>query len=117
MIAHFALLLLFQLVGEVARNLAGLPLPGPVIGMALFVLAMVALPRLAEAVRGTVQGFLAHLSLLFVPAGVGVVGHLDALGSDGLGILAAVIGSTVAAIAVGALVFAMLVRSAEGEDA
>lgn len=45
------------------------------------------------------------LSLLFVPAGVGVVGHLDKFGSDGAALGVAIIGSTVVAITVGVLTF------------
>jgi putative effector of murein hydrolase LrgA (UPF0299 family) len=45
------------------------------------------------------------LSLLFVPAGVGITGHLDRLGSDGFVILIALSISTAISIAVAALVF------------
>lgn len=111
MILHLTVLLLFQLAGEVLSRALSLPLPGPVLGMALLFAALAALPRLAEAVAPTARALLAHLSLLFVPAGVGVVGHLDRLGSEGAAILAALILSTVLAIAAGALVFAATARA------
>lgn len=105
MIIHLATLLAFQLLGEVTSRGLDLPLPGPVIGMALLFLTCLMWPRLAHAIAPTTTALLAHLSLLFVPAGVGVVGHLDKFGSDGVALGVAIIGSTVVAIAVGALTF------------
>lgn len=108
MIVHLATLLGFQLLGEVTSRSLGLPLPGPVIGMAaLFVICLI-WPKLAQTIAPTTTAMLAHLSLLFVPAGVGVVGHLDRLGSNGPALGVAIIGSTVIAIAAGALTFAGL---------
>lgn len=57
------------------------------------------------------NGLLANLSLLFVPAGVGVIGHLDELAANGLPLALALVGSTVLAIAVGALVFRAVARA------
>ena len=110
MILHLTVLLTFQLAGEFLTRAGGLTLPGPVLGMALLLGAFVASPRLAQAVRPTAQGLLSYLSLLFVPAGVGIVGHIGRLGSDIPAILAAIVISTGLAIAVGALVFAGLAR-------
>lgn len=110
MIHALAVLLGFQLAGEAAARALGLGVPGPVLGMAGLLAALVLLPRLAAAVRPVATVLLAHLSLLFVPAGVGVIGHLDRLSADGLGLIVALVLSTVAAIAVGALVFAWVAR-------
>lgn len=100
MITHLTLLLVFQLVGEGLARALHLPLPGPVIGMALLFAALCALPRLA-AIAPTAQVLLANLSLLFVPAGVGVVGHLATFGSEGPALAAAILGSTLLAILAG----------------
>lgn len=105
MIIHLATLLAFQLLGEITSRGLGLPLPGPVIGMTLLFLTCLIWPRLAHAIAPTTTVLLAHLSLLFVPAGVGVVGHLDKFGSDGAALGVAIIGSTIVAITVGALTF------------
>jgi holin-like protein len=117
MILAVTVLLGFQLAGEVATRALGLTVPGPVLGMALLLIAMAALPPLAEAVRATAQGLLQHLSLLFVPAGVGLVGHLDAFGRHGVAILFAIVVSTALSITVGALVFAATARAlGHGDD-
>jgi putative effector of murein hydrolase LrgA (UPF0299 family) len=117
MIWHLTLLLGFQLVGEILRNALGLALPGPVIGMALFLVALMILPRMAKSVDPTAQGLLGHLSLMFVPAGVGVVGHIDRLGSDGAAMLAAVFISTVLAILAAVGAFLAVARLTGNEDA
>ena len=72
MIAALTILLLFQLAGEVLVQLSGLPVPGPVIGMVLLFLALALRGSVSEDLRNTSQTLLSHLSLLFVPAGVGV---------------------------------------------
>lgn len=92
-------------MGEVIARTFGLLIPGPVIGMTLFVLIMIAFPKLAESVRSTAMGLLAHLSLLFVPAGVGVVSHIQTLSNDLFAVILAIVISTIAAIVVAVYVF------------
>lgn len=114
MIHALALILTCQLAGEAAARLLVVPVPGPVLGMAGLFALMLASARVAETVRPVGEGILRHLSLLFVPAGVGVVGHLRLLGENALAIGVALVGSTVLAIAVGALVFRLVACLAEG---
>lgn len=108
MILHLTTILVFQLIGEALTRSFGLIVPGPVLGMALLLAFFIAAPRAAVAIQPTAQGLLSHLSLLFVPAGVGIVSHLDKMGSDGPAILLALAVSTALAITVGALVFSGL---------
>lgn len=115
MISALTLILGFQLAGEILSRALHLPLPGPVLGMAGLLVSLAAVPRLAVVVRPTAQGLLANLSLLFVPAGVGMVGHLDLLASKGAPLLLALVVSTVLAITVGALTFRAVARLT-GED-
>ncbi|WP_413875801.1 CidA/LrgA family protein [Albidovulum sp.] len=110
MIHALIAILLCQLAGEAGARLFSLPVPGPVIGMLLMLGLIVFAPRLAEVVRPTAEGILANLSLLFVPAGVGVVGHIATLGAQALSLLLAVVASTVLAIAAGAVTFALVAR-------
>lgn len=105
MILPITILLMCQLVGEtVARGLA-LPVPGPVLGMALLLAGCIAWPKIADIVTPAAQGILAHLSLLFVPAGVGVISHLDLLGSAGPALLLVLFASTALALITGVLTF------------
>ncbi len=110
MIYHLVVILACQLAGEVLTQSLGLIVPGPVVGMVILLGLFLVLPKAAAAIQPTALGFLSHLSLLFVPAGVGIVGHLDKLGSDGLTILLALAVSTALSIGVGALVFVGVCR-------
>ncbi len=104
------LLLLCQLAGEVIVLATGLPVPGPVVGMAVLFFGLIARGAIPADLQATAGGLLRHLSLLFVPAGVGVVLHLSLLADEWLAISAALIGSTVLTIAVTALVMVGLAR-------
>ena len=108
MILHLTTILIFQLIGETLTRSLSLIVPGPVLGMALLLVFFVAVPRAAAAIQPTAQGLLSHLSLLFVPAGVGIVSHLDRMGSNGPAIFLALFLSTALSITVGALVFSGL---------
>ncbi|MCB1508776.1 MAG: CidA/LrgA family protein [Hyphomicrobiaceae bacterium] len=110
MIASLALILTCQLVGEVLARLAGLTIPGPVIGLLIFTGLLFAIPALMERVEQVATALLAHLSLLFVPAAVGVIQHLDRLSSAFLPIIASLLVSTLATLVVSALVFRWVAR-------
>ena len=105
-------LLAFQCVGEALVRLAGVPLPGPVVGMALLASALIVRSRggapLPASLSAAADGLARHLSLLFVPAGVGVMLYVRQLAHEWLPIVAALAVSTVLAIAVAALVFERL---------
>lgn len=75
MLEGFAVLLLFQLIGELITRLSGIPVPGPVLGMALLLLAVLLLKKVPGGVRSASEGLLRYLPLLFVPAGVGLINH------------------------------------------
>jgi holin-like protein len=108
MLGAFTLLLVYQLIGELLVYLTGLPVPGPVVGMLLLFVSLVARGAAPQWLRDTCQGLLAHLSLLFVPAGVGVLLHFQRLGAEWLPIAVALVVSTVITIGVTALVMRAL---------
>ena len=97
MIASLSLILLCQLAGEVIVRGLALPMPGPVLGLLFLLLLLLARDRLQILARGPLQadgvekasrGLLANLSLLFVPAGVGVVQKLDLIAEHGFAVAA-----------------------------
>jgi putative effector of murein hydrolase LrgA (UPF0299 family) len=118
MIEAIASLLLCQLAGETLARGLSLPVPGPVIGLALLFLALQARSRfrpegkpVAELPIGIVAGFLlAHLSLLFVPAGAGIVRHAGAILQHGWGLAAALMLSTALTLVVTATVFVAVAK-------
>ena len=110
MLQTLTLILACQLAGELAVRWLGLPVPGPVIGMALLVLYLALHPASLDALRGTALELLRHLSLLFVPAGVGVMVHGARLAGEGVAIVVAIVASTVLAMAATALTVRALLR-------
>jgi holin-like protein len=97
-------LLACQAVGECIRQLSGVPLSGPLIGMVLLVCALVAKGGASEEFTRSAQSLLGYLSLFFVPPGVGVIQHLDLLRAHWAALLTAVVVSTALAMTSGALV-------------
>ncbi len=117
MLAGFTWLLVFQCIGEVLVRLAHVPIPGPVVGMVLLFVALRVRRATPEGLAGAAQGLLQHLSLLFVPAGVGVMLHASRLAQEWVAIAGALIVSTVAAIAVTALTMRWLLAATSGSAA
>jgi holin-like protein len=100
MIGGLAVLLVFQLAGELLTRLGNLPVPGPVVGMVLLVVALELGLPIRTGLRAASGGLLAHLSLLFVPAGVGIIQHLPRLSQEWPALGAALLVSTAATVAV-----------------
>jgi holin-like protein len=108
----FAILVGLQLVGEVLRQTLHLPLPGPLIGMVLLTVLLVARGSAGAAAQRAVprpllkaaNALIANMGLLFVPAGVGIIAELGVLQQEWLPILAGLLVSTVLGLAVTGLV-------------
>lgn len=117
MVTGFAILLVCQLFGEVVSRGFGLPVPGPVLGLVLLVLGLLVWGRgrddaavASSAVARVSDSLLAHLALLFVPAGVGVVEYGELLKAEALPLAAALLGSTALTLVVTVLVFVGVAR-------
>jgi len=106
-----AVLLVFQAIGETLAHALALPFPGPVIGMLLLIPAL-RVPRLCEPVKSAAEALLGHLSLLFIPVGVGVITHLDMISNYGARLLVVIVVSTWMGMAVTAVLLNILLRKA-----
>lgn len=109
------ILLAYQLVGEITSRLLQLPIPGPVIGMILLFVTLLVRGTFEKHLDTASSALLSHLSLLFVPAGVGVVTHLNLIGKQWLPITAALVFSTILTLAVTALIMLSIKRLLEGK--
>lgn len=98
MLSAISLILAFQVVGELISRLCGIPVPGPVIGMILMLFAFFFKDNLIDRIRPTAGVLLTNLSLLFVPAGVGVMRYTDRFMQEGVAIIAVLVLSTLAAM-------------------
>lgn len=112
MLEYFTLILVCQLIGEFAVSATGLPLPGPVVGMVLLFLYLLVKGAVPEQLSQVSGALLNNLSLLFVPAGVGVMAHFELLGNDVWPLSVALVVSTLLTVAVTALVMVQLNKRA-----
>jgi len=116
MTAALTQLLLFQLAGEVTARGLGLPVPGPVLGMLFLFGFLHWRGGPGGELRTTGESLLRHLSLLFVPAGVGIVVHLHRVADEWLPLLVALVLSTLLTLLVTALVMRLCQRGAPGQS-
>lgn len=110
MLGALTLLLSFQLAGEILVQVLVLPVPGPVVGMALLLAVLVLRGGAPRALSDTAQGLLAHLSILFVPGGVGVMVYLPRLREEWLPIVGSLVLGTLLTLAGSALLLRGLHR-------
>ena len=124
MLNAILILLGCQLAGEIIARGLSLPVPGPVIGMALLFAGLQLRTRLRPDTQditalplGAVAAFLlANLSLLFVPAGTGIIRQTAALTANGPGLIIALVCSTALTLIVTALVFVIVARRTDARS-
>lgn len=104
------LLLLYQLIGEFTVRLLEWPIPGPVLGMVMLFLTLVLKGRALESVETASTALLSHLSLLFVPAGVGMMVHFGRIADEWLPITVVLLLSTVVTMAATAVIMQLTSR-------
>ena len=120
MIVGITILLVFQLIGEVAAYFLGGFVPGPVIGMAMIAVVLTltggvkTLQPAHQQTLETSRSILTNLGILFVPAGVGIIQHLDLIRDRGFALLAIVLLSTVITLTVTVWVFILVKRLTGG---
>lgn len=100
MLNAITIIVLFQLAGEALAMLTSIPVPGSVLGMVFLLLAFFVKDDLIDLVRPTGGVLLSNLSLLFVPAGVGIIRHVARFEAEGVGIAVTLVLSTLFAMAV-----------------
>jgi len=106
MLRAIFIIFFFQLIGEAAKKLFEINIPGPVIGLTLLLLSLIYLRRfkkgkvkdLKDDVINTGNYILSYLSLLFVPIGVGVIMHLAFLEKNLINVIFIIFLSTILTI-------------------
>ena len=100
-----------QLVGELVAHLFDLAVPGPVLGLLVFLAVLrTARPRPSSGLVSGPALLLSHLQLLFVPAGVGVIVYLVELRRDAWALAAGLWVSWILGLAVAGATVAALLR-------
>lgn len=103
-----SVLLLYQLMGEVTVRWLGLPVPGPVLAMIMLFISLVIKGSTPSALQSSANTILSHLSLLFIPAGVGIMVHFERLQNEWLSISIAVLLSTIITLVFSASVMLLM---------
>ena len=67
MLGYLTLIFCCQLLGELVVTALGLPVPGPVLGMALLFAGLLTYGSVPADLASTADALLSNLSLLFVP--------------------------------------------------
>ena len=117
MLNYLTFIFVCQLAGEFLTRSLVLPLPGPVLGMVILFAFLVIKGHVPEKLAAVGDGLLSHLSLLFVPAGVGVMLHFRLLQDNLLPVGVALVLSTILTIIVTALIMAWLGRNGAASPA
>ncbi|MFC3123876.1 CidA/LrgA family protein [Pseudoroseomonas globiformis] len=122
MIGGLTILLLCQLAGEMLARLLHLPIPGPVIGMALLFAGLLLRDRLRPGstrpdpgmpgLGQVADGLLSHLGLMFIPAGVAVVVYGPHLAREWAPMSLAIVIGTLGTIALTGRIAQALMRRA-----
>jgi holin-like protein len=111
MLNHLTLVFACQLAGEAVTRAFQTPLPGPVIGMVLLFIYLAIRGKVPDDLASVGDTLLKNLSLLFVPAGVGVMVYGALFAREAVAIMAALVGSAIITIAVTALMMQRLNKS------
>ncbi len=115
MLSALTQLLVFQLIGEVIARGLDVSVPGPVIGMVLLFATLIVRGGPDKDLQHTGSTLLQHLSLLFVPAGTGIMVHLHRVADEWLPLLLSLLISTFATLAVTALLMRLCHSAPTGE--
>lgn len=108
LILGMSMLLGCQVLGEMLMRLLGVAVPGPVFGMVILLVVLLLYGKVPTSLRISAEGLLVYLTLLFVPAGVGLIVHGRLIGDDWLPIAVTLLVSTLMTVAVTALVLSRL---------
>jgi putative effector of murein hydrolase LrgA (UPF0299 family) len=111
-------LVLFQLLGTAINHLFLPVLPGPIVGLLLLLMFLIARGEVGEPISLAASSLLRYLPLLLVPPAVGVMVYAADIAADFWAIVGALVLSLVIAMAFAGVLMNWLVkRQARREDA
>lgn len=111
MLFAMAALVLLQVVGAALSTWLNIPVPGPLMGMALMLIALCVIGRLPQALRRVSNSLVSHLMLLFIPSVAAIMTQVDHVRAEWLPFVAAsVVGTALTILATAMTLRYMLKR-------
>ena len=98
MLYGLLILLIFQCIGEFIIYITNWPIPGPVIGILLMLMFLLITKRLPGQLEAASNTLIRYLSLLFLPASVGIFFLGEAFDSQWPAVIGVIVVSTLAAL-------------------
>ncbi len=112
-IKQIGIIFLITFIGEVLKFLIPLPIPSSIYGMViLFILLCIKIVKPSD-ISDFADALIAIMGLMFIPAGVGIIGSLDSALSMLLAIIFSTIVSTFIVMGVSAKVTEFFIRRGE----
>nr|WP_321982146.1 CidA/LrgA family protein [uncultured Cohaesibacter sp.] len=108
---YLTVILLCQLIGEALVTLFDLPVPGAVFGMAIMFIGLLIKGSVPDGLSSVGDTLLSHMSLLFIPAGVGIMVNAELIQREIVPIAVSLVISTFLCIAVTGLLMSWLTRN------
>ncbi len=108
MIVSLLLVLACYFCGSAIADILPAPVPGPIIGLLLLLLVLRIKPALLTPMAKHVPPLLSHLTLLFLPATVGIMASYTLLEGYWTAIIIAIAASTLLSLLVGVAVFRLV---------
>lgn len=111
MLDGLLILLAFQFAGELLVQTLNLPLPGPVLGMVLLLLALTTRAAVLQRIAPAANLLIGNLTLLFFPIGIGIVLEWERYAEHGLALLVSIVIGTLLALMLVTGLLKLLLRS------
>ena len=108
-IGAFAILLAYYGGGFLSASL-GLPIPGPLLGLVLLLSLLFAFPSIEMHTTLVAQPLLKHMSVLFVPAVLGVSVYWSDIEDNAVALVLAIGGTTILSLGLTAWVASKLMK-------
>ena len=105
---QFSIILLILFIGQILQQKYGLPVPGTVIGMMILLFLLITKIIKIENIDKITKVLLDHLTLFFVPVGIGIITLFDKVKDIWCPLLIILFVSTIIVMAVTGLIVQIL---------
>lgn len=112
---QFMLICLFAVIGEALSTFFKLPIPGSIIGLFLLLIALQLKWIRLRHIHAVAEFLIANMTILFLPAGVGIMERWNAISANIVPIILIIMGALFLNIVVIAVVVGFIKKHFEGD--